>query len=364
LWDNFLHLNQEFNSMDSSPSGSMHALVWEAPHVMALRATALPTPKADEVLIKVAYSGICGSELSGYLGHNALRIPPLVMGHEFSGSLVSLGDQAQAINPALQMGQAVTVNPMVYCGHCEYCAQGNNQLCLNRRLIGAHRPGSFAEYVAAPAWMVLPVPTGVSLRDGALTEPLACAVRASHWADLEPGEAALIIGAGAIGLLTLQMLLIKGASHVFIADTDAQRLAAAADLGGEALNPIAVDLVKTVRDATSGRGVAAAVDAVGKAVTREQCIKAVRSGGRVILSGLHEESSLMPVAEVIRREITLHGSFCYSPLDFQTALEKLESKAVRLDPYIQEAPLSEGGAWFERLCAENPGGVAKVLLVP
>ena len=144
--------------MGSSPSGSMQALVWEAPHVMAMRSAAQPTPQPDEVLIKVAYSGICGSELSGYLGHNALRVPPLVMGHEFSGVVSGIGEQVQAANPALKLGQSVTVNPMIYCGHCEYCAQGANQLCVNRRLIGAHRPGSFAQYVCAPAHMVLPLP--------------------------------------------------------------------------------------------------------------------------------------------------------------------------------------------------------------
>jgi 2-desacetyl-2-hydroxyethyl bacteriochlorophyllide A dehydrogenase len=350
--------------MLTSPSAFMHALVWEAPRAMAMRQIPQPAPPADEVLIKVAYSGICGSELSGYLGHNALRVPPLVMGHEFSGVVAELGAQAQAINPALKPGRPVTVNPMIYCGDCEYCAKSLNHLCLNRRLIGAHRPGSFAQYVCAPARMVLPLPPGLSLRDGALVEPLACAVRAANWAQVERGEAALVIGAGPIGLLTLQVLLLNGAARVFIADTDAQRLAAAAELGGQAVNPAEVDLVKTVRQATGGRGVAAAVDAVGKAVTRDQCVKAVRSGGRVILSGLHEESSAVPVAEVIRREIVLHGSFCYTPADFQSALDKLQAGAVRLDPYIREAPLHEGAAWFQRLCAESSGGVAKVLLVP
>jgi threonine dehydrogenase-like Zn-dependent dehydrogenase len=343
---------------------SMNALVWEAPRVMALREKEAPQPLPEEVVVKVAYVGICGSELSGYLGHNALRVPPLVMGHEFSGEIVALGEAAQTRNPALALGQAVTANPMVYCGTCDFCKQGQNHLCVNRRLIGAHRPGAFAGYTAVPAWMVQPLPAALGLREGALTEPAACGVRGAAWAGAVKGETVLVVGAGAIGLLTLQALLLAGAAQVFIVDTEPERLAAGAALGGQALDPRAVNVVKTVREASGGKGAAAAVDAVGKAVTREQCISSVRATGTVVLTGLHEESSLVPVADVIRREITLRGSFCYTPADFATAANLLAGGKMRLDPWIVEAPLGEGGAWFERLSAENPGGVAKVLLRP
>jgi 2-desacetyl-2-hydroxyethyl bacteriochlorophyllide A dehydrogenase len=342
----------------------MKALVWEAPHVMALRETQVPQPQADEALVKVTYVGICGSELSGYLGHNALRVPPLVMGHEFSGEIVALGEHALERNPALALGQLVTANPMVYCGSCDFCRQGQNHLCPNRRLIGAHRPGAFAEYTTVPAWMVQPLPAALGLREGALTEPAACGVRTAAWVGEAKGETILVVGAGAIGLLTLQALLLAGAGKVFIVDTDPQRLAAGAALGGEALDPREVNVVKTVREATGGKGASAAVDAVGKAVTRDQCIAAVRATGTVVLSGLHEESSLVPVADVIRREITLRGSFCYTPRDFAAAAGLLAAARMHLDPWIVEAPLGEGGAWFERLSSENPGGVAKVLLRP
>ena len=343
---------------------SMSALVWEAACQMNLRQQPLPETKPDEVLIQVSHVGICGSELSGYLGHNALRVPPLVMGHEFSGQIVAMGAQVCERNPALQIGQAATVNPMIYCGTCEYCTQGLNQLCTRRRLIGAHRPGAFANYVSAPAWMVLPLPESVPLRDGALAEPVACGVRIARHAGIVQNEVALILGAGAIGLLTLQILLLHGAKQVFIVDTELDRLAAAAALGGQALDPRNVDVVKTVRAAVGGLGATVSVDAVGKAVTREQCISSTRPGGRMILSGLHEETSAIPVADVIRREITLIGSFCYTPADFQDAIGLLSQGQIRLDPWIVEAPLADGGQWFERLSSENPGKIAKVLLVP
>jgi threonine dehydrogenase-like Zn-dependent dehydrogenase len=341
----------------------MKTLVWEAPRVMAVREQAEPAAASGEVVLKVAYAGICGSELSGYLGQNALRIPPLVMGHEFAGEIVALGEGAQARNPQLAEGQPVTVNPLMYCGACEFCARGLNQLCVARKLIGAYRPGAFAEYVSAPAELVLPLPDGVSLRIGALTEPVAVAVRIGGMAGPLGGEDALVIGAGPIGLLALQALRAQGAARVFIADLEPARLTMGADLGGEALDARAVDVAQAVRVATGGRGVLVSVDAVGTALTRTQCVTATRSIGTLILSGLHEEVSAMPAADIIRREIVVRGCFSYSPANFVAALDLLAQGAMRLDPWIVEAPLADGGAWFDRLI-DAPGNVAKVLLIP
>lgn len=343
----------------------MKALVWEAPRVMALREQPEPTVAPGEILLKVAYAGICGSELSGYLGHNALRVPPLVMGHEFTGEIVALGAEARARNPALAEGQAATANPLLSCGSCEFCARGQNQLCVSRKLIGAHRPGAYAEYVSLPAELVIPLPQGVSLRLGALTEPVAVGVRIAEGMAPEgvDGEDALVVGAGPIGLLALQALRAKGAARVFIADLDPARLSMGAALGGEALDPRALDVAQAVRGGTGGRGVAVAVDAVGTAVTRRQCVAATRSAGTLILSGLHEETSAMPAAEIIRREIVVRGCFAYSPTDFAEALARLARGTMRLDPWVVEAPLADGGKWFDRLI-DAPGNVAKVLLIP
>ncbi len=126
----------------------MKALVWEAPRVMAMRDRPEPSAQADEVVVKVAFAGICGSELGGYLGHHALRIPPLVMGHEFAGQIVAIGEEARQRIPTLSIGQLVTAHPLAYCGHCEFCKQGLNQLCTARKLIGVHLPGAYSEYVS------------------------------------------------------------------------------------------------------------------------------------------------------------------------------------------------------------------------
>lgn len=341
----------------------MRALVWEAPQVMAMREQEPPAPAPGEVLIRVAFAGICGSELGGFLGHNALRVPPLVMGHEFAGSVAALGAEATARNPALRTGQAVTVNPLSACGACGYCRRGDAHLCAQRRLIGAHRPGAYAEYVCAPAESVVPLPAGMTPREGALAEPVGVAVRIGAMAGAVAGEPVFIAGAGPIGLLALQVLLRQGAGQVFVSDIEPARLAMAEELGGQPINAGRADAAQVVRDATAGLGATASVDAVGTAATRAACVAATRAAGTLVLSGLHEEVGPIPAADVIRRELLLRGSFAYSPADFLAAVALLSARAVRLDPWIVEADLGEGGDWFKRLLSA-PGGVAKVLLVP
>lgn len=341
----------------------MKTLVWEAPRVMNMREQDLPKLAEDEVTIRVAYAGICGSELSGYLGLNALRVPPLVMGHEFSGTIADIGSSVRSEFPNVTMGQAVTVNPLAFDGTCEFCRAGMTHLCIQRKLIGAHRAGAYAEYVNVPANLVVALPEGMSLRTGALTEPVACGVRIGELAGEMKGRDAFIAGAGPIGLVALQALLLGGARRVYISDLDEERLKMAAALGGIALNAREVDVVQRIRDETNGYGIAVSVDCVGSAITRKQCVQATRSTGTMILVGLHEETSAMPAAEIIRREIAVKGSFSYTRENFVEALRRLENEQVHLDPWIVEEPLEQGGAWFDRLI-DAPGNVAKVLLIP
>ncbi len=346
----------------------MQALVWTAPEKMEMQEYPDPKPAADEVVIRVAFAGICGSELSGFLGHNALRTPPLVMGHEFAGEIVEVGREVTGLG----VGDAVTVNPLTYCGQCRTCHMGLTQLCPERVLVGAHRPGAFAEYVSIPAFVTHKLPEGMSLRSGSLTEPVGVGVRIGRLAGDVDGESALIIGAGPIGLLALQALKLAGADQIFITDLDPERLAMGGDLGGITITPPArgsdavgggADVVETVKEATGGEGVAVSVDAVGTGGTRTQCVAATRNAGILILSGLHEETSPMPAAAIIRQELTVRGSFAYGAADFADGLEQLQAGHYRLDPWIVEAPLAEGGDWFMRLI-HSPGNVSKVLLVP
>jgi threonine dehydrogenase-like Zn-dependent dehydrogenase len=339
----------------------MKALVWEGPRQMNLREVADPQPASSEVLIKVAYSGICGSELGGYLGHNSLRKPPLIMGHEFSGEIVALGDDAAAIKPGLTAGQRVTVNPLISPPWSKAALKGRHNLTLPRNIVGIHRPGSYAAYVTAPAQNVYPLPAHMSLEHGALTEPMGCALRAARLSGATATDRVLITGLGPIGLLTLQVVRAFGVREIFATDMDADRLAIGEHFGAHVLNPRTDNVAATIKEVTHGEGVDAAIDAVGAGATRRECIDAVTPGGRVVFTGLHEEESKLQANYIIRNEITIQGSFAYTPLDFEDAFAWLAQGRIEIDPWLLKAPLAEGGAMFERLLS-NPGPVAKILL--
>jgi 2-desacetyl-2-hydroxyethyl bacteriochlorophyllide A dehydrogenase len=339
----------------------MQALVYEGPRVMTMRDVPEPAPAQDEALIQVAFSGICGSELSGYLGQNSLRRPPLVMGHEFSGTIVALGEQAGLFNPDLVVGQRVTVNPLSYCGRCRLCLTGRHQLCPQRQLLGALRPGSYAALVTAPARSLHPLPDNISMEHAALTEPLACALRATQLAGASALDRAVVIGLGPIGLLTLQVLRAFGVDAICATDTDADRRAMAEPLGVSALDPRSDDVLKYVQSASDGLGADIVIDAVGTDATRQQSVDLVASAGRVVLIGLHEEGSPMPINMIIRREISLLGSITYTPTIFADALRWIAAERSEIDQWISKAPLAEGRACFERLLGQ-PGPIAKILL--
>lgn len=339
----------------------MKALVYEGPREMHLRQLAAPEPLEDEVLIRVAYSGICGSELSGFLGHNALRKPPIVFGHEFSGTVEALGERV--VRNGLQVGARVTANPLVTCGECRFCLSGRQQLCPSRRLLSAALPGSNAELVKIPARFVYPLPNGMSLRHGALVEPVACGVRVAELAAPKPGERAVVAGMGPIGLYALQALKLYGVTDLYAIDLSPERLEIAESLGAIPIMPNRKsDVAAEVRHLTDG-GADIAVDAVGASVTRRQCIDFTAPGGRVIVTGLHEAESSLQVNTMIRSEISLLGSFAYSAVTFEKALAYLANGWFGLDEWVEEAPLETGAAWFDRLIAK-PGKTAKVLLVP
>lgn len=332
--------------------GTMQALVYEGPRTMKMREEPVPVLRDDEVLIRVVVAGICGSELSGYTGHNSLRKPPLVMGHEFSGVIERTGSRAGRYRP----GDRVTANPLVTCGACTYCRTGRSQLCRERQLLGAHRPGAFAEYVAVPERNVAKLDDRVSFEEGAFAEPFACAVHICRLLALAPTDRLVIYGAGPIGLFALQAAQAYGVGDTVVIDLNEERLAIAAELGG-----IAVAGLESAPYAPSEYD--AAIDAVGAEVTRLRCVQAVRAGGRVLFTGLHEAESKLPINEMIRNEVATMGAFAYSEQDFDTALRWIGEGRVRLLPWIVHAPLAEGGACFEQLIA-GPGKVAKIMLSP
>lgn len=351
----------------------MQAAVWYGAREQRIETVPQPLPQADELLLRVDAVGICGSDLSGYLGHLSVRDgrAPLIPGHECTGTVVALGAAAAEVAsaggllPPLALGQRVAVNPLLSDGSCPLCLRGLEQLCLQRTLIGAHRNGAFAEYVAVPARACYPLPDHLDAITGALAEPLACAVRAVQLAAVTAESSLLILGAGPIGLLTLAVAKQLGVRLVAISDVQPARLALAATWGADlTLNPLHESLPDTIRAATDGLGCDAAIDAVGVQATRAAGIAAVRPGGRVILVGLHEEAASVPANQIVRAEISLQGSYSYRPTTFAHAIELLA--AGLLPPVADWVQLDTLANLTTRIASliDHPGDSVKVIVQP
>lgn len=340
---------------------TMDALVWLKPRMMELRREPIPAPKPDEVLVAVEAVGICGSELSGYLGQSSIRKPPLIFGHEAAGRIAADSDLALGDGSPARAGVRVTFNPLWTCGECDRCRAGRPNLCRNRSLISAHRPGAFAGYVAVPTALCLPLPDHLSTTAGSLTEPVACGVRAvahtGHPARL------VILGAGPIGLFCLVAARAAGIKEILVSDIAERRLAVARAWGATATVNARDDVPAAIQAFAPG-GADAAIDAVGMSITREQAVRAVVPGGRVVYIGLHEEASPLAANYLVRQEIELIGSFAYTPADFTRALELLAAGAIPLDgDWLEERPLAAGPASFEELLAGSTRAAKIVLKV-
>lgn len=339
----------------------MRALVYEGPRQMRIHDVERPVPVHDEVLIEVAYSGICGSELSGFLGQNSLRGPDTIFGHEFSGHIVELGPAARD-EEGLSAGRRVTANPLVTCQRCRWCRGGRPQLCPRRKLLSASLPGSNAELVKVPARCVRPLPEAVTLQQGAFTEPAACAVRAAVIGQVGPQDRALVVGAGPIGLLIAQTLRVHGVAEIMVSDVNPGRLEMADRLGVATHNPSSPGAAEALASFSGEYGVDVAFDAVGSGITRKVCIESCAPGGRAVFVGLHDAEATVPANVMVRNEIACLGSFSYTDTEFDVALEWLAQGRIGFDAGVVECPLEEGAGWFERLLAGSE--VVKVLIDP
>jgi threonine dehydrogenase-like Zn-dependent dehydrogenase len=202
----------------------------------------------------------------------------------------------------------------------------------------------------------------MSLRDAAMVEPAACAVRAVEASAVGPASTALVVGAGPIGLFILQVLKQYGVVERFVADLNPTRLAMATALGATAVQPGESGLAAAVLEATGGRGVDASFDAVGSPQTRRDCLASTVPGGKVLFVGLHTDDTSFPVNSIIRSEVALSGIFAYSTANFRTALQWLHAGRIGLREGVVVAPLSDGSQWYARLVGGD--GAAKVLLQP
>ena len=324
----------------------------------------IPTLRPDEILVRVAACGICGSDVHGYDGSSGRRIPPIVMGHEAAGVVEAVGKDANNFHP----GDRVTFDSTVYCGACPSCLCGEVNLCDRREVLGVscgdyRRAGAFAEFVAVPARIAYRLPENLAFHEAAILEAVSVALHAVSLVSIRLDSTALVLGAGTIGLLLQQALKVAGCSRIVVTDVDSTRLKLSEQLGATATLKSGPDLVSKVMDLTNGIGVDVAVEAVGITPTISSAVECVRKGGTVLLVGNITPEVTIPLQKVVSRQIRLQGS-CASAGEYPQAIELMSAGQIKVGPLITaRASLDQGPQWFERLHAHEPN-LMKVVLEP
>lgn len=313
----------------------MKAAVLHAIGDLRVEQIATPVPGPGEVLVRIGSCGVCGSDVPRVFTKGTYHFPT-VCGHEFAGTVASPCDLAD--------GTPVTVFPLLWCGKCPECERGTYARCEDYGYLGSRSDGGFAEYVVAPRRNLLPLPAGVSLEEGAMTEPAAVALHAVKRGGLQAGESVAVLGAGPIGLMVAQWARTLGAARVIICDIAPANLALARELGfTEVLDSRAGDPVQRINALTGGRGADVTLEAAGVAATFTAAVAAAAPGGRVVMLGNPSGDVTLPaklISQIMRRELALLGTWnssfsaCGLPDDWRTVLAAVAVGTIRLKPLI------------------------------
>lgn len=317
-----------------------------------------PILAPDEVLVRVAACGICGSEMGGFVARSPRRVPPIVMGHEFSGVIEELGADVTDLTE----GQRVVGNALYHCGECDLCRRELTHLCRNRQVFGMHRDGAFAELVNVPASIIYRIPDHVTDVQAAMVEPLGNGL---HVIDLAQGntlETVLVCGAGTIGLMCMQAARIRGAKRVAVSDTNPHRLEIAQGLGADlVINAAEQNVVEAMLEWTDGQGVELGVDAVGAAPTRRDAIQAARPGGDAVWIGLHQDELTLDTYEVVLAEKRILGSYAATDANMREGLQLFADGKIELEPWTQVFPLEQGEEVFLAMLEQKKDAIKAVL---
>ncbi len=312
-------------------SEQMQAGVLVQPKSLELQTRPVPTPGAQEVLLKMELLGICGSDVSLYLGHRSNTPFPLIIGHEGIGRVEQLGAEVCG----LQIGQRVVIEPNFPCGHCAMCWSGRGNICLHKRIFGVLEPGCFAEYAVIPAQFVWPVPYNVRDEDAVLIEPLAVALHGLYTAPARPGDVLAVVGLGAIGLLLTQLAYRMG-YRVLAYDRVREKIELAEQLGAIPLptDSSEADLAKSWQKA----GVSTIFECAGAAPALTMAIAAAPRGADLVVLGLADQASALTEFTLTRQGIQVLSSIIYKhPLDFQRSIRLLEQGFIQPSKIISQS---------------------------
>lgn len=312
---------------------TMRAAVLVAPLRFELRDVPVPAIEADEVLIKVQRCGLCGTDIHIFKGAYSADRLPLIPGHEFAGHVAALGSRVRGV----ALGQAVTADINLGCGHCFYCRKNEILNCPTMVQMGIHVDGALAEYVKVPASHLVPIPLNMPVELGALTEPVSCIVRAVKKSQLKLGESVLILGGGPIGNLHLQVARQVGAAPIIVSEPNPGRAEWARQNGADHVVSEAAALRDAVLAATGGRGADLVIESVGLPQLYEQAFELVRPGGRVLAFGLTEQSAkahYLPF-HVVLKELGLQGSVAGMGDDMHEAMTLISHDRLTLAAFVE-----------------------------
>ncbi|MCP4077471.1 MAG: alcohol dehydrogenase catalytic domain-containing protein [Gammaproteobacteria bacterium] len=330
----------------------MKALVYTDTLELQYRDEPKPEPDPGEALIKIEAVGICGSDMHAYHGHDARRVPPLILGHEAVG-IVQTGQYK---------GKRVVLNPLITCGICEHCQGGRSNLCVDRELIGMRRAGAFAEYIDIPERNLLEMPQDMDPVIASLAEPVATSLHAIYLVEKISHRPlsecrAVILGGGSIGVFAALILKHKGCRNIYLGDTNSLRRDTAEKLDfGTVYDPLD-------QDQPEPGSFDLVIDAVGSGRTRASSCELVKAGGIISHVGLQDNEAGLDTRKITLEEITFLGNYTYSVLDLRAAIDLLYRGALGSLEWIDTRSLSDGAEAFREI---HEGMVAspKIVLRP
>jgi len=343
----------------------MKALVLDKYMELNYREFPDPVIESNEVLVKVKACGICGSDVHGMDGSTGRRQPPVIMGHEASGEIVELGTDVEG----WKQGDRVTFDSTIYPLNDWYTLKGHYNLSDNRKVLGVSpmeykRHGAFAEYVAVPAHILYKLPDDVTYEQAAMVEPVAVAAHAVNRSKIQPGQSAVVVGAGMVGMFVIKLLEIAGANPIIAVDLDEKKLELSKEFGATfKINSSEDNVSEKIKILTKNRGADIGFEVVGISETVNLCISSLRKGGTAVFVGNLKPEVTIPLQKVVTTELSLLGS-CAINGEYELVLDLMSSGKIKVDSMISaEAPLSEGASWFKRLYNKEPG-LNKVILKP
>jgi 2-desacetyl-2-hydroxyethyl bacteriochlorophyllide A dehydrogenase len=341
---------------------TMKALVYHGAKDLRYEDVPKPEPKAGEVLVRMRAVSICGSDLSGYKGVNPMRVPPLIMGHEFSGEIADLGKGVTG----LKVGQRCGVVTNLFCKKCEDCKNDLGNICDNRFIIGTTMAaggynGAMAEYVVAPAEKIMPLADHVSFNECALVEPLSISLRGTKHAGNLKGKTVAVFGAGPIGLLAIACIKDAGAKNIIAVDIVDKRLEMAKEMGATHSINSKEDVYKYTRGLTNGVGVDVSFDAAGVEQTVNTAVEITRNAGTIIMCGMASAKINIEYKHAVCKELKLLGTYMYTT-EMNEGLDIITRGGIDVKKIITSVyPLSEGPKIFEQLTSGNPTDIKVIL---